>query len=153
MLNVYVDADGCPVKEEIYRVARRYSLKVYVVSNRPLRVPFEVGFEAVVVGGRFDAADDWIVEHVEEDDLVVTADIPLAARCLEKAAVVLGPRGLPFTDESIGSALASRELMDLLRQMGENTGGPPPMGKQDRSRFLSALDETIQGVKRARAQR
>lgn len=148
-MDVYVDADGCPVKEEVYRVARRYGLKVFVVSNRPIRVPFEVGMQAVVVGDRFDAADDWIVERAGEDDLVVTADIPLAARCLEKGALVLGPRGQPFTDESIGAALAARELMDLIRQMGEAAGGPPPMGKQDRSRFLSKLDEMVQAVRRS----
>ncbi|NTU59456.1 MAG: YaiI/YqxD family protein [Deltaproteobacteria bacterium] len=151
MLDIYVDADGCPVKEEVYRVARRYGLKVFVVSNRPVRVPFEVGFQGVVVGDRFDAADDWIAERVGEDDIAVTADIPLAARCLEAGALVLGPRGQPFTEESIGSALAGRELADLLRQMGEVGGGPPPMGKHDRSRFLSSLDEMIQRVRRSLA--
>jgi uncharacterized protein YaiI (UPF0178 family) len=151
VLDIYVDADGCPVKEEVYRVARRYGLKVFVVSNRPIRVPFEAGIEGVVVSGRFDAADDWIAERAGADDIAVTADIPLAARCLDKGALVLGPRGQPFTDESIGAALASRELMDLIRQMGEAAGGPPPMGKQDRSRFLSSLDEMIQTVRRGRS--
>jgi uncharacterized protein YaiI (UPF0178 family) len=150
MLDIYVDADGCPVKEEVYRVARRYGLKVYVVSNRPVRVPFEPGIQAVGVGDRFDAADDWIVEHVRGDDIAITADIPLADRCLKKGALVLGPRGQPFTQETIGSALAVRALLDHVRQLGETTGGPPPLGKHDRSRFLSSLDEMVQRMRRAR---
>ena len=151
MLKIYVDADGCPVKDEVYRVARRYGLHVYVVSNRPIRVPFEAGIEAVVVGDRFDAADDWIAERIEEDDAAVTSDIPLADRCLRKGARVLGPKGQEFDERTIGQALASRALMDQLRQMGIAGGGPAPLQQQDRSRFLSRLDEIVQSVRRSRA--
>ena len=150
MLDIFVDADGCPVKDEVYRVARRYGLSVYIVSARPIAVPNEPWVRPVSVGGRFDAADDWIAERVGEDDLVITADIPLAARCLERGALVLGTRGQEFTDKTIGSALAGRELMDQLRQMGVASGGPPPLGRQDRSRFLQRLDEMIQAARRAR---
>ncbi len=148
MLDVYVDADGCPVKDEVYRVARRYGLKVWVVSNRPLRVPMEDGIYPVAVGGAFDAADDWIEERIGEDDIAVTADLPLAARCLKKGAAVLGPKGQVHDESTIGDALASRELMDQLRQMGMTTGGPAPMAPRDRSTFLSRLDETIQRIRR-----
>ena len=150
MLDIYIDADGCPVKEETYRVARRYGLTVYVVAARHLNVPHEPWVRAVAAGGRFDAADDWIAERAGEDDLVVTADIPLAARCLERGAWVLGHRGDEFTDDTIGSALAGRELMDQLRQMGLAAGGPKPLTRQDRSRFLSRLDEVVQAVRRSR---
>jgi uncharacterized protein YaiI (UPF0178 family) len=151
VLDVYVDADGCPVKEEVYRVARRYGLTVYIVSGRPISVPTEAWARPVAVGGRFDAADDWIAERAAEDDVVVTGDIPLAARCLKRGARVLGTRGEEFTAESIGSALAGRELMDQLRQMGLATAGPKPLGKQDRSRFASRLDEIVQRVRRQAA--
>lgn len=151
VLDVFVDADGCPVKDEVYRVAQRYGLTVYVVSGRPIGVPSASWVRPVIAGGRFDAADDWIVEHVGEDDIVVTADIPLAARCLERGARVLGTRGEEFREETIGSALAGRELMDQLRQMGLAAGGPKPQGKQDRSRFLSRLDEIVHSVRRSRA--
>jgi uncharacterized protein YaiI (UPF0178 family) len=150
LLDVYVDADGCPVKEEVYRVARRCALTVYIVSARHIAVPAEPWVRPVVVGGRFDAADDWIAERAGEDDVVVTGDIPLAARCLERGAYVLGPRGQEFTDETIGSALAGRELMDQLRQMGAASGGPPALTRQDRSRFLQRLDEIVQTVRRSR---
>lgn len=150
MLDIYVDADGCPVKEEIYKVARRYELKVFVVSNRRIHVPLEVGIQGVVVGDAFDAADDWIADRVGDDDIVVTADLPLAQRCIQAGARVLGPKGQVHDENSIGSALAARELLDQLRQMGEMTGGPAPMGKQDRSHFLSRLDQMIQAVRRGR---
>jgi uncharacterized protein len=149
VLTIYVDADGCPVKEEVYRVARRYEFSVLVVANRPLRVPFEVGIQAIGAGDRFDAADDWIAERVGEGDVVVTSDIPLAARCLEKGARVLGSKGEEFTEASIGRALSNRALFDQLRQMGVMTGGPAPLAKQDRSRFLSRLDEIAQAIRRA----
>ncbi len=149
MLEIYLDADGCPVKEETYRVARRYGLPVYVVAGRALGVPNEANIRAIAAGKAFDAADDWIAEHVGEDDIAVTADIPLASRCLEKGAWVLTPRGQDFTAENIGDALASRALMDELRQMGLASGGPPPMGKPERSRFLSRLDEVVQAIKRS----
>lgn len=151
MTSIYVDADACPVKNEIYRVAERYGLKVYVVSNSYLGVPRDPRVELVVVTDSFDAADDWIAERVGPDDIVVTADIPLADRSLKAGAAVLGNTGVPFTTASIGMAMASRELMSNLRAMGEVTGGPKPMTPRDRSRFLSALDETIQKLRRRRA--
>jgi uncharacterized protein len=148
MLTIYIDADACPVKDEIYRVGRRYALPVAVVANAPLRVPANALVELVVRPG-FGAADDWIAEQAGPGDVVVTADIPLAARCLTKGALVLGPRGQPFTENDIGSALALRELMDGLRQGGAVTGGPAPMTPRDRSRFLSKLDEAVNAVRRA----
>ncbi|MCH7934721.1 MAG: YaiI/YqxD family protein [Gemmatimonadetes bacterium] len=150
MTEIYVDADACPVKEEVYRVAQRYGLRVVLVSNAWLRVPNEEWLELVVVGAELDAADAWIVEHVSGDDIVVTADILLAALCLEKGAGVLGPRGSPFTEDSIGGALATRELMSQLREMGEVSGGPPPFEKRDRSQFLQALDRMINAVQKRR---
>jgi hypothetical protein len=148
MLTIYIDADACPVKEEVYHVARRYSLRVAVVANAPLRVPTEDTVQLVVCPG-FGTADDWIAEQTGLGDIVITADIPLAERCLKKGARVLGPKGHAFTENDIGSALATRALLDELRQMGTVTGGPAPMTKQDRSRFLSRLDETIQAVRRS----
>ena len=148
MLTVYVDADACPVKEEVYKVTKRYGLRVAVVANAPLRVPAGPLVELVVRPG-FGAADDWIAEQSGEGDVVVTADIPLAARCLAKGARVLGPRGKPFTEADIGSALALRELMDGLRQGGAITGGPAAMTPKDRSCFLSKLDEMANAVLRA----
>lgn len=148
MLTIYVDADACPVKEETYRVARRYALRVKVVANNPMRVPADPLIELVVRPG-FGAADDWIAEQAGQGDIVVTADIPLAARCLEREARVLSPKGEPFTESDIGSALALRALLEELRQGGEVTGGPAPMTPRDRSRFLSKLDETINAIRRA----
>ena len=145
---IYVDADACPVKEEVYRVARRYGIKVVLVSNAPLRVPQEDLIELVVVRGGFDAADDWIAEHAGAGDLAITADIPLADRCLKAGARVLGPKGNVFTEDSIGEALASRALLEMLRQSGAIGGGPAPFAKADRSRFLSRLDETIHAIRR-----
>jgi len=145
---IYVDADACPVKEEVYRVARRYAIKVFVVANAPIRVPAEEIIELVVVRGGFDAADDWIAERLGAGDIAVTADIPLADRCLRRGARVIGPKGLEFTDESIGDALATRALLDMLRQSGEFGGGPAPFAKADRSRFLSKLDETVHAARR-----
>ncbi len=124
-------------------MARRHRLPVRVVANSWMRTPDDQGVELKVVSGAFDAADDWIVESVTDKDLVVTADIPLAARCLEKGARVLGHRGRPFTKDSIGEALASRELMSQLREMGVVSGGPRPFAKKDRSSFLHSLDEAI----------
>jgi uncharacterized protein YaiI (UPF0178 family) len=148
MLTIYVDADACPVKDEVYRVGRRYSMRVIVVANAPLRVPADSLMQMVVRSG-FGAADDWIAEQAGPGDIVVTADIPLAARCLEKGAHVLDPKGHLFTDNDIGSALAMRSLMDELRQSGVMTGGPAPMAPKDRSRFLSKLDELVNAVRRA----
>ncbi len=148
MTDIYVDADACPVKDEVYRVAQRYGLRVLLVSNAWLRAPNEEWLEVVVVGEELDAADAWIVEHVTKADIVVTADIPLAALCLEKGASVLGPRGRPFTEDSIGGALATRELMLQLREMGEVAGGPPPFEKRDRSQFLQALDRMVHAIRK-----
>jgi hypothetical protein len=150
MHGIYIDADGCPVKEETYRVARRHGWKVYVVSNSYMSVPLEEGIEQVVVGGRFDEADDWIAERIGPRDIAITADIPLAARCLEKGAKVLSTKGHLFTEDSIGDALATRELMAQLRQAGVVSGGPAPMGKQDKSRFLAGLEDAIRAVGRGR---
>jgi len=148
VLEIFIDADGCPVKQEVYRVAQRYGLHVTVVANSRIRIPHGGWSKLVVVEGQFDAADDWIVEHVGTDDIVVSGDIPLAARCLEKGARVLGPRGYAFTPDSIGEALASRALLADLRELGTITGGPAPFENRDRSRFLQCLDETIQTVRR-----
>jgi uncharacterized protein YaiI (UPF0178 family) len=147
MLTIYVDADACPVKEEVYRVARRYALAVKVVANAPLRVPAGGKVELVVRPG-FGAADDWIAEQAGPGDVVVTADIPLAARSLARGARVLDPKGRPFTENDIGAALAMRDLMNELRQGDVVTGGPAPMTAKDRSRFLSKLDEAVNAVRR-----
>jgi len=148
VLDIYVDADGCPVKEEVYRVAARYALRVYVVANQRMHVPLKGNIEMIVVQRGFDSADDWIAHRIELDDIAVTADIPLVARCIDKGARVLGTKGEEFRDENIGGALAARELMSHLRDMGEATGGPAPMAPKDRSRFLSRLDEMVQSIRR-----
>jgi uncharacterized protein YaiI (UPF0178 family) len=148
MLTLYVDADACPVKDEVYRVARRYAMSVKVVANAPLKLPTSPLIELIVRQG-FGAADDWIAEHAGPGDVVITADIPLAARCLAVGARVLDPRGRPFTDAAIGAALATRDLTDGLRQAGLVAGGPPPMTPKDRSRFLGKLDEVVTAVRRA----
>jgi len=148
LLDIYVDADACPVKEETYRVALRYELSVFLVSNSWMRSPERGSVELVLVGAGLDAADDWIVEHVTTGDIVITADIPLAARCLSLGACVIGPKGKPFTEDSIGHALATRELLSGLRDMGTMTGGPSPLEKRDRSRFLGCLDEAVQRIRR-----
>jgi uncharacterized protein len=145
---IYVDGDACPVKEEVYRVARRYAIKVYVVANAPLRVPAEELIELVEVRGGFDAADDWVAERIGPGDIAITADIPLADRCLRRGARVLGPKGSAFTEEAIGDAVATRALLDMLRQSGQFGGGPAPFTNADRSRFLSKLDETIHAIRR-----
>ena len=147
LLKILVDADAVPVKQEIFRVALRYGIKVIMVANSPINIPQEDWLESVIVSGRFDAADDWIVEHVQKDDIVVTADIPLAARCLKKAARVLDYRGRIFTENSIGNLLATRDLMAHLRDIGVNTGGPKVFGKKDRSRFLQSLDTVVQSIR------
>ncbi|MCX5817418.1 MAG: YaiI/YqxD family protein [Proteobacteria bacterium] len=150
MINIYVDADASPVKNEVLRVAKRYGLKVYLVSNSAMRIPQDKLVEMIVVGGHLDAADDWIVDHIADNDIAVSADIPLASRCLKKGARVLDPKGRIFTEESIGSALANRDLMTYLRDMGNMTGGAAPYDKQDRSRFLQRLDDLIQAVLRGK---
>jgi uncharacterized protein YaiI (UPF0178 family) len=153
LLDIYIDADACPVKEEAFRVALRYDLKLFLVSNAPLRVPAEGRVELVVVSDGFDAADDWIAGQAGAGDIVVTADIPLAKRALEAGARVIGSNGRPFTLQSIGAALATRALMQDLRAMGTVQGGPAPFSKQDRSRFLSALDEAVNAIRRGRPAR
>jgi uncharacterized protein YaiI (UPF0178 family) len=148
LLRIFVDADACPVKQETYRVAKRYGLGVTLVSNSRIRVPGEEWVDLVVVEGDPDAADDWIVAHVTAGDIVISGDIPLASRCLERGAAVLGPRGHPFTPESIGEALATRNLLSQLRDGGAITGGPAPIDRRDRSRFLQRLDELVQAARR-----
>ncbi len=148
-MKIFIDADACPVKDEVYRVAERYKLEVLVVANQWMNVPMSSLIEMKVVSGSFDAADNWIVEHSEANDIVVTADILLADRCVKKSVRVIGPKGEEFTEDNIGSAVAGRELMENLRHMGEMRGGPAPMDKKARSRFLGTLDQVIQSIKRA----
>ncbi|MBD3293071.1 MAG: YaiI/YqxD family protein [Armatimonadia bacterium] len=148
MLHIFVDADACPVKDEVYRVARRCGLHVTLVANSQMRVPDEDWLELEVVGGGFDAADDWIVDAVQPFDIVVTADVPLASRCIKRRARVIGTTGKPFTEDNIGHAVATRDLLADLRGAGEITGGPPPLTQRDRSRFLQKLDEVIQSIRR-----
>ena len=148
MLHIYVDADACPVKQEVYRVADRYGLKVTLVANTRMRIPHDARITLRVVGDGLDEADDWIAAHVRPLDIVVTADIPLASRCLKEGARVVGPAGRPFTEDNIGHALATRNLLEELRSAGEMGGGPPPLKKQDRSRFLHQLDEAVQSIRR-----
>jgi uncharacterized protein YaiI (UPF0178 family) len=146
---ILVDADACPVKEEIYKVAFRHEVPVSIVSNAHLRVPQHPLIERVVVGAGFDAADDWIAERAGAGTVVVTADILLADRCLKAGSTAIAPSGKPFTTSSIGAAVATRAIMaDLRAGMGEGIGGPPPFAKADRSRFLSALDEALVRLKR-----
>ena len=144
MISIFIDGDACPVKEESYDVATRYSVPVTLVANSYLYVPEGMGIEMVVVDQGLDAADDWIAERVGPGDVVVTADLPLAARCLEAGARVLGTTGRKFEDESIGDLLATRALKEHLRGAGMETGGPPPLLDKDRSRFASKLDELVQ---------
>jgi uncharacterized protein len=144
---IYIDADACPVKEETYKVARRYGCAVRVVANSFIRTPPDVTLTVVEAGP--DLADDWIAERVVAHDIVITNDIPLADRCLKAGALALAPTGKAFTSASIGSALASRALMEHLRSFGEITGGPPPFSAADRSRFLTALDAAVHKARRA----
>lgn len=147
-IKIYIDADACPVKDEVYKVAERYRLPVLVVANQYMNIPVNPLFEMKVVSGGFDAADDWIVENCKKNDIVVTADILLADRCVKKAARVLGPKGEEFTEDNVGSAVASRELLQNLRHMGEVRGGPTPMDKKSRSNFLNKLDQIIQSIRK-----
>jgi uncharacterized protein YaiI (UPF0178 family) len=146
---IFVDADACPVKEETYRVARRYGLKTHVVSNSFIMVPREALIEQVVVDAGPDIADDWIAERAGPADIVITSDIPLAGRCLKAGAQVLNPRGTPFTHDSIGMALAGREVAEHLRSFGAMTSGPRPFSPKDRSAFLQALDQAVNRARRS----
>src|SRR6202021_2639092 len=153
MIALFIDADACPVKQEVYRVAERHvlkgaALKVFVVSNSPIAVPRDEMIERVVVGGGTDEADNWIAERAGAGDIVITADVPLASRAVKAGAEVLAPNGRPFTKDSIGMTLATRNLMDSLRSAGEITGGPRPFAPRDRSNFLSALEQALGRVKR-----
>lgn len=147
-MKIYLDGDGCPVKDETFKVAERYKLSVIVVANKWMNLPASSLIEMKVVDHGFDAADDWIVETCVKGDIVVTADILLADRCVKKGARVIGTKGDEFTEDNIGGAVAGRELMQNLRHMGEMRGGPAPMKKEDRSRFLGTLDRIIQSLKR-----
>jgi len=148
-IEILVDADACPVKPEIYKVAGRHGVRVFVVANSFIAVPRgEPMIERVVVSDGFDAADDWIAARARRGSIVVTADIPLADRCLKAGAEVIGPTGKPFTGASIGMALASRALMENLRAMGEATGGPRPFSPRDRSAFLQALELAVRRQRR-----
>ncbi|PTQ10301.1 hypothetical protein CLG96_12420 [Sphingomonas oleivorans] len=147
-LRILVDADACPVKDEVYRVALRYAVPVRIVANQFIRLPADPLIERVLVDSGFDAADDWIAAEASPATIVVTADILLADRCVKAGATVLGANGRPFTAASIGQAVATRALMADLRAMGDVTGGPAPFSKADRSRFLSALDEAIVRLRR-----
>jgi uncharacterized protein YaiI (UPF0178 family) len=156
MIAIYIDADACPVKQEIYRVAERHAgkgvaLKVFIVSNSPIAVPRDMGdlIERVVVGAGMDEADNWIAERATRGDIVVTADVPLASRCVKAGAEVIAPNGRAFTEDTIGMTLATRNLMDSLRSAGEITSGPKPFAPRDRSSFLSALDQAIVRLTRA----
>ena len=150
MTEIYVDGDACPVREEVYRVAERLRLNVFVVSNgsRPIRPPATSNVRMVLVSDSADAADDWIVEHISPADVCITSDIPLASRCLNKRARVVSPAGKQWTQANIGNALVGREIARHLRELGTNTRGPAPLTKRDRSQFLSALDTAVQAALR-----
>jgi uncharacterized protein YaiI (UPF0178 family) len=148
-IRILVDADACPVKQEVYRIAERHSLQVYVVANTPIQVPGDPLIERVTVGDGLDAADDWIAERADAGAIVITNDVPLASRCIKAGAKVIAANGRPFTDSSIGMALAMRNLMTDLREAGHMGGGPPAFSRQDRSAFLSELDLTIRRLRRA----
>jgi len=154
MIALFIDADACPVKQEIYRVAERHALKgtalkVFVVTNSPIAVPREEMIERVVVGSGMDEADNWIAERAGAGAIVITADVPLASRAVKAGAAAIAPNGRAFTADSIGMMLATRNLMDSLRSSGEITGGPKPFSPRDRSSFLAALDQAIVRLKRA----
>ena len=146
---IFIDADACPVKDETYKVAARHGVKTFVVANSWINVPRTDMIERVVVPAGPDVADDWIAERARPGAIVITADVPLAARCVKVGAVVIAPNGRPFTEQSIGMALATRNLMDQLRSEGAVTGGPPPFSPRQRSEFLSALDLAVVRLKRA----
>jgi uncharacterized protein len=148
-MKIYVDADACPVKEQIYRVAERYELPVVLAANSPMRIPQQPGIELVVVPGSFDVVDDWIAEHVEPGDIVATADVDLAGRVVDRGAICVDFRGKEFTPDALGGMLASREVAQYLRGVGVYGGGPPPLTPRDRGRFASKLDEVVNRLRRA----
>ncbi|NKB19009.1 MAG: YaiI/YqxD family protein [Alphaproteobacteria bacterium] len=148
MVEIYVDADACPVKEEVERVATRHQLKTYLVCDGGIRPPQNPLLQLIVVTQGADAADDWIAEHIGQADICVTNDIPLAGRCLKQGAFAIKPNGETYTDDSIGMALATREILQGLRDTGEITGGPRPFSKADRSKFLDKMEVMVQGAKR-----
>jgi len=150
MPRIFIDADACPVKEEVLRVAERHNLEVIIVSNSGMRPSRNPMVRQVVVPQTPDAADDWIAENIEPDDICVTADIPLASRCIKIGGTALHSNGKPFTTQSIGMALAMRDLMQQLRETGDVKGTNPPFTKEYRSRFLRALEEAIQAIRRQR---
>ena len=150
MVEIYIDADACPVKDETIGVAARHGLKTFLVSDGGIRPRYNPLVELVIVSRGADAADDWIAEHIQKADICVTNDIPLAARCLERGALALKPNGVPFTENGIGIAMANRKLMQGLRDQGEITGGPSPFNKSERSQFLNRLETTVQAAKRHR---
>jgi uncharacterized protein YaiI (UPF0178 family) len=147
-IRIFVDADACPVKNEVYKVAERYGLKVFIVANSFMNVPRSDMIERVIVPDGPDIADNWIAERAGGSDIVITADIPLAGRCVRNGATVISPTGKPFDDNSIGMALATRDLMTDLRSAGATTRGPPPLSRQDISRFLSAMDLAVTRLRR-----
>jgi uncharacterized protein YaiI (UPF0178 family) len=148
MVSIYVDADACPVKDETLGVAARHGVKTYLVSDGGIRPSQDPLVELVIVTQGADAADDWIATRIQNVDICITNDIPLAARCLERGALAIKPNGEPFTEDGIGMALANRELMRGLRESGKITGGPRPFSKSDRSSFLNRLEVTLQAAKR-----
>jgi uncharacterized protein YaiI (UPF0178 family) len=148
-MKIYVDADACPVKEQVYRVAARYGLQVVLAANAAMRVPEQADVTLQVVPGSFDVVDDWIAEHVEPGDIVATADIDLAGRVVDRGAVCVDFRGKEFTADALGGLLASREVAQYLRGLGEYGGGPPPITPRDRGRFASKLDEIVNRLRRA----
>ena len=148
MLRILVDADSCPVKSEVYRVAQRYQIPVILVANSWMRTPGNQQVSLQLVGAGFDAADDWIVEYLQSDNIVVTADTLLAGRCLKLGATVIAPKGRPFTEDNIGQTIATRDLLAELRGAGEITGGPAPLTQRDRSQFLQQLDNMVQAIRR-----
>jgi uncharacterized protein len=147
-IRIFVDADACPVKQEVYRVAERHQLRVYVVANSPIQVPRDPLIERVTVGSGLDAADNWIAERADAGAIVITGDIPLASRCVKAGAKVIAPNGRAFSESSIGMTLAVRNLMADLRETGEVHGGPPAFSPRDRSAFLSELDQAIRRLRR-----
>jgi uncharacterized protein len=147
LLDIYIDADACPFKKEVYKVADRYQLKVFIVANSWMKIPDEKRFVLKIVNDELDAADNWIIKNINIDDIAITADIPLADQCLKKGAHVIGSRGNQLTTDNIGDVIATRDLLTELRGSGEMTSGPPPLKKSDRSNFLQKIDQIIQKVR------